>query len=87
MPLECPYCEHECEPLENREPDTNHEKECRNCGRTFVYEIEYEPYFSSWKAPCLNGKAHNYKPIKGFPEEFFKNKKRCSFCGHEKVIE
>lgn len=87
--LYCPYCD---EDLGNNvddchEPDTQYEYECDKCGKNFTFTIEYDPCFSSEKADCLNGGEHDFKEINGVPREFFKNKRRCSMCSEEIVVE
>lgn len=78
--LECPYCEDDVRPLEDISPGVLHEIECSECGKNFVYSIEYIPQFTASQAPCLNGADHDFQPIAGVPEEYFINKRRCSFC-------
>jgi len=86
--LYCPYCD---ENLGNHvddcyEPNIEYEHECPRCSKIFIFEIEYYPSFTSRKADCLNGKKHKYEKILGYPKEFFKNKRRCSMCGKEIII-
>jgi uncharacterized Zn-finger protein len=82
--LDCPYCGKEVEDnSDSKEQDTPHEAECPHCNMSFVYYIEYYPSYTSVKAPCLNGGKHDYKPICGIPEEYFRNKRRCSYCENE----
>jgi uncharacterized Zn finger protein len=85
--LICPYCNNNCYPDdEYREEDKDYEHECEHCGKYFNYSIQYYSSYTSNKAPCLNGEEHNYQQIKGFPEEYLKNRYRCSWCGDEKII-
>jgi endogenous inhibitor of DNA gyrase (YacG/DUF329 family) len=87
MTLECPYCEKEVEPDDDlREPNENIERECPNCGKTFLYQIEYFPSYTSRIVPCLNGEPHNYQEIRGFPEEYYRNRRRCTYCDDEIVV-
>lgn len=84
MKLMCPYCANEVEPnSDNRTPDTHYEKECSHCGRIFGYMIEYFPSYSEYVLPCANGEEHDYKPMVGFPKEWYIGKFRCSYCGDE----
>ena len=87
--LYCPYCEHDCGDYVDdcHEQDTEYEYQCPECNKNFIFTIEYEPNYSSSKADCLNGGEHDFKPIIGYPTEYFKNKVRCSMCGKEKIID
>jgi len=87
MDLECPYCEYPVQPgEEDREEDIPYERECPHCDMVFTYYINYTINYTSQKAPCLNGEEHDFQKIKGYPEEFFRNKYRCSYCEQEVVI-
>lgn len=84
--LECPYCEVELG-NEEQEPNEVHERECDNCGKNFVYTIEYDPNYSASKADCLNDGEHDYQPIHGYPKEFYENRRRCSMCSDQIVLD
>ena len=85
--LECPYCGEETPvPEECHEQDAPHEAGCINCEKRFIFYVTYYPSYSENKAPCLNGGAHDYQPIGGFPEEYFSGRRRCSYCGEEERI-
>lgn len=85
--LQCPECAAAVTPCsEQHEPDTPIERECQACGKTFLYQIQYLPTYSSWAAPCLNGEQHDYQPIRGWPEEHFARLRRCTHCLHEKTV-
>lgn len=80
--LKCPYCEFQNNVRDDcYEPETPYEAECDQCGKIFGFTIQYWPTYSEYKLPCANGKPHDYKPIKGFPLEQFKNSVKCSYCG------
>jgi uncharacterized protein with PIN domain len=82
--MDCPYCDGEVEaPEESNESGVPYENECPHCGKNFIFYIEWWPSYSPSKAPCLNGKPHNYIPIIGVPKEYFENKRRCSYCADE----
>jgi hypothetical protein len=87
--FECPYCGAELnEPDECNEPDQTYEHECRECGKAFIFTVDYIKTFDSRQADCLNGKPHDYQPIvHAAPEWFFKGKRRCSMCGKQIEIE
>jgi hypothetical protein len=87
MSLECPYCEKEMrDPDDCYEEGVTYEHECPHCGKNFVFTISYHISYHPEQAPCLNGEEHDWKPIIGFPEEYFKNKFRCSYCDEERII-
>ncbi len=80
--LTCPYCQKDVRPSDDlREQEEDYEHECEHCGKTFVYYIRYSPSYHASQADCLNGAAHDYQPIIGYPEEFFTGKLRCTQCG------
>jgi len=87
--LHCPYCDEDLGSSvdDYHESDTYYEHECLKCGKNFTFTISYDPYFSSYKADCLNGEEHDFKEIIGVPKEYFKNRRRCSMCSKEIVVE
>lgn len=87
--LECPYCEHDCGDHfdDCYEQDVEYEHECQECGKNFIYIIEYSPNFTGHKADCLNGSDCDFQPICGYPKEYFENKRRCSMCSKEITVE
>ncbi len=84
--LTCPYCEDKINSNDDGSPQHNHERTCPICNKTFLYQIEYYPRYTEWKAPCLNGETHSYKEIVGV-SDYFKNRRRCEWCEDEIVIE
>jgi hypothetical protein len=83
--LECPYCEADLGDYVDECHDSNvdYEYECPKCGKSFIFTIEYYPSFTSNKADCLNGEEHQFEDMVGFPEEYFKGRKKCKDCGKE----
>lgn len=82
--IECPYCDAEIEePDECPDPSTTYEHECPECGKTFIFTVDYTKDFYPETADCLNGAPHDYQPIHGAPDWWFKDKRRCSMCRHE----
>lgn len=78
----CPYCNVEIEITHDDnygyEEDTRHEQYCGDCDRNFTYTTSISFYYETFKADCLNGSDHDYKPIATFPKEF--TKMECSTC-------
>tara|TARA_R110002126_G_scaffold43008_6_gene123626 strand:+ start:4853 stop:5098 length:246 start_codon:yes stop_codon:yes gene_type:complete len=68
---------------DNLSPCENYEHTCGKCGKTFLYQVEYEISYSTWEAPCLNGGEHQYKPVTGYPPEYFEGRERCKICDDE----
>ncbi len=86
--LYCPYCD---ENLGDHfddcyEADTEYEHECSKCEKNFIFTISYYPTYSGEKADCLNGAEHDYQKINGIPREHFENKRRCSMCSKEIIV-
>lgn len=83
--LECPYCEKEIDdPDDMYDPCKNYELECPHCEKSFVFEVEYERYYSASKADCLNGAEHKYSITKTYPKRYAKM--RCEMCQDEKPL-
>lgn len=86
--LECPYCEADLgEPDDCNLPLENYEHECHECGKYFIFNVEYEKTYHPYQADCLNGGEHKYKPIRGYPEEYYRGRHRCEDCDHETMID
>ena len=86
--IECPYCGEGCgHPDENTNENIYVQMECNKCHKNYVYCCEYSVDYSSYEAPCLNGGEHQWEPMCGAPEEFFKDMYRCKFCQEERKIE
>lgn len=87
---ECPYCGEDTEsdlfcdePLRDGESS---ETECPKCGKMFMASASWSVDYTTWKAPCLNEEGnHDWKPVTGYPEEFFKGKYRCTYCGKQET--
>jgi hypothetical protein len=84
MTIECPYCKAEQPaPDDCDDPSVNYQHECGECGKSFIFTVDYTKDFYPEKADCLNGGEHDYKQIKGCPSEYFIGRKRCSMCDDE----
>lgn len=80
--IECPYCGHEQDINHDDgygyEEDTNHQQECGKCEKTFIFNTSISFWYDAYKADCLNGGEHIYKPIPTAPAYF--TKMRCELC-------
>ena len=83
MDLECPYCETELEVCHDDgfgyEEGVNHQMECSNCEKSFVFQTSISFYYEPEKADCLNDGKHEWKPQTCYPKEF--TKMECQSCG------
>ena len=85
MSLQCPYCEAEIDdPDDCYEQETTYEHECRECEKSFVFQVEYSRDYSARKADCLNGAEYDYKKRATIPAEYAVM--CCKMCGHEKPM-
>ena len=83
---ECPYCD---APIEINHDDgagyaedETHQQECGECEKTFVFTTSIHFSYSPYKADCLNGSEHKYKPTTTVPKEY--TQMRCEDCGDER---
>lgn len=80
--VKCPYCGLEQDINHDDgygyEENTLHRQEC-SCGKTFAFTTQIEFYHEAYKAECLNGGEHQYKPTTTFPVEF--TEMYCGECG------
>jgi len=85
LDVTCPYCEHEFkDENEDFEESEQYEAECPNCKKVFGYSISISISTYSCKLPCggQDGDGpHEWKPMTGFPTEYFQNKCYCAHCG------
>lgn len=88
--VECPYCEANVEINhdDGAHYDENRSEEmcCPECDKYFMVSVSLSRYFEGEKADCLNDGEHDWQEIHGYPKEYFVNRRRCSMCGEEKVI-
>lgn len=84
--VSCPYCKHEQDIDHDDgygyEEDRTHEQECPNCKKRFAFTASRLYYYDAYKADCLNGGKHNYKPTHTHPVVF--TKMICSMCDDER---
>lgn len=84
--VKCPYCGQEQEICHDDgygyEEDEHHEQECVSCEKTFIFMTTISFYYQAFKADCLNGGDHEYKPTITYPVEA--TRMRCVNCGIER---
>lgn len=85
----CPYCHTEQEINHDDgygfEEDRQHQQECSECEKIFVYNTTISYFYSVHKADCLNGAEHKYE--KTFTAPVCATKWRCTDCGEEKALD
>ncbi len=83
---ECPYCGEDVEINHDDgygyEESQLHEQECQKCGKLFAYTTAIMLHHTAYKADCLNGGAHNYKPVVHAPR-CWPAWVRCADCGQD----
>jgi len=88
MDLNCPYCDADLNVNHDDgfgyEENTNHEMECRECEKRFVFTTSISFYYEAKKADCLNDAPHEYELTHTFPVEF--SEMRCNHCGDEREL-
>ena len=86
--LECPYCEAALKINHDDgfgyETGVNHEMECNECGKHFIFTTEMSFDYTPHKADCLNGEDHKFEITTTVPKCF--SKMRCSYCGEERDL-
>ena len=76
--MRCPYCrslvgvDHD----EDCEKKDLYEATCSACGKHFVYIEMHTVTYESYKADCLNGGPHLWRPNRDFPHRL-----TCRDCG------
>jgi len=82
----CPYCgtyqEINHDDGYGYEEDGNHEQQCYNCEKNFIFTTAIIYHYEGYKADCLNGDEHLYKPVPTAPRCYAKM--RCEMCGIER---
>jgi hypothetical protein len=84
--VECPYCGSDQEINHDdgygyRE-DVLHEQICGSCDKTFTFTTSIMYHYEAYKAPCLNGEDHSWKPTMTVPRCF--TRMRCRTCEEER---
>lgn len=85
---ECPYCGCDVEINHDDgygyEEGEQHQQECGECGKTFVFTTAIHFTYDTSKADCLNGSVHSYRARKRYgitaePQTILV----CNDCGYE----
>lgn len=87
--IECPYCgveqEIDHEDGYGYEEGQLHEQACSSCQKMYTYTTATIYCYEAFKADCLNGGEHIWKPKRGVPKEYFMGKFACETCEAEKI--
>ena len=83
---QCPYCKEKIE-IDHTdgygyEEAETYQQECSRCGKSFVYTTEISISHTTFKADCLNGSPHKFKPTSTFPKEY--TMMECEICGEKR---
>jgi glutaredoxin len=69
--VDCPYCHADVEICHDDgygyEEDVEHEQECGECGKNFVFKTSISFSYEAQKADCLNGSAHDLQFMRSYP--------------------
>ena len=91
--VKCPYCQEwnyiNHDDGYGYEEDEVYEQECGHCEKTFCYTTAIFFSYTALECPCKNGGEHDLKPLVGlgFPEEYYKSRFFCSYCGETIIKE
>lgn len=80
----CPYCGKENDVDEPYDYIDEREYECPECGKNFIMLAEYDPYITTYKADCLNGGEHEWRVVRGIPDDVISGLIQCRNCREEK---
>ncbi|WP_026536949.1 hypothetical protein [Arthrobacter sp. 9MFCol3.1] len=87
----CPYCDHDFDLSHDDgafyDQDRAEECECPNCEKYFMVSSSIIWEHEAHKADCLNGGEHDWKPMLGYPKEYFADRERCDACDAERKVE
>lgn len=84
--INCPYCSSEIQIDHDDgygyEEGCLHQQECGKCGKIFTYSTSISYRYEAFKADCLNGEPHQWKPTITVPREC--TRMRCETCDRER---
>jgi hypothetical protein len=85
--LKCPYCKAEQDVNHDDgrgyEESRRHEKECIECGKTFVFTTHISFDYTPEKADCLNGSEHRLNFRKSWPHQY--SRMCCQDCDYSRM--
>lgn len=81
--INCPYCD-AAQDINHDDgygydQSVTHEQQCYKCKKTFAFTTSISFNYDVYKADCLNGADHVYKPTCTYPVEF--TEMECVMCG------
>ncbi len=80
--INCPYCDKGLDINHDDgygyEEDVLHQQYCSECSKYFTFNTSISYSYEAFKADCLNGQEHQYKPTNTYPKEC--TKMECSMC-------
>jgi len=86
--IECPYCGHWQDVNHDDgfgcEQDVNHQMECSECRKSFVFTTSIIYSYSADIADCLNDGEHDYELTHTAPKEA--SEMQCSMCGEKRKL-
>lgn len=85
--INCPYCDAELEVCHDDgfgyDEYRNHEMQCGECEKNFVFTTSIIFHYRPEKADCLNGQPHKMKPVISSAKNIWPDWARCEDCDHE----
>jgi len=84
--VRCPYCSSEVEinhdDGQGYAEDVLHQQQCGKCDKIFTFSTTIHFSYELFRADCLNGESHNWKPTMTVPKEY--TRMRCAICEEER---
>lgn len=77
--LTCPYCGKEQDHPDLDGETSNIECQCVECDKVFLFDVEYDPVYSSRKADCLNGEEGEH--LLPYSQNVYRQYLECENCG------
>lgn len=82
--VNCPYCGvgQEIDHDDGYGEDELYEQQCPNCDKYFTYTTGIIYVYKTYKANCLNGMPHKFKPTTTYPKEY--TMMECTTCNESR---